>query len=974
MQLRKLTASLLAFFILFYSLPFFAAAEEAEENEIYQIWSRDRDITPDIHITESVFNNGSPQAEHYICFTPGRTARPYLAYGDTIREKLEFPAAAELVEDRILAGINGDYFVMATGMPLGIVLHEGELISSDAGNTAFGFYEDGSAILGLPGLSMELSAEGARCAIGGINKNHKSGQFSLYTAAWGETVPLNEDYYCLELIPEDGKKLTIGGEIPCVCGRVNKPDGALPLEEGKLLLCYSGPEETWLASGLEQVEPGATLTLHIQASDERFSDCTEALGCLYPLLADGAILPGLDDIDKNKAPRTAIGIREDGTVILYTADGRQSGYAIGLTLAEVAMRLLELGCVEAGALDGGASTILACQYPGEDTWSLRNSPSLGKYRETPQFLLLTAAREEPGELASLAVYCDEKVMLSGSSCVFRCGGCDRNGAPLVLPDVRWKSDSGSMDDGGVFTAPESAGEVSVSALCGDTYGELRMPVIAQPDEITIFTEENSREVKQLRLLPGTEIDLGAKAYWNGIKVCASDELFDWSLEGEIGSIDDSGHFAAASRAAAGYLSISCGEVSCRIQVLVTDTVICIEDYEKMEAGNAPGLAWTAETNRDRVKYGLGSLRLDYDLSEGSVTLPMEEYPTELGSHAGLWVLSDGSGNNVYSVHDEITLLLGKLDHPGWVLFTVDTETFGRIKALRIGGSGSGTLWLDQLMSYSMPEPDLEAPVVRLSVSDDRIDAEIWDQTEGILSPELIQLTVNGEELSFDYDDSSGHAASVLPQTDLSARVILTARDRSGNYNSASILLDNGDVSSFPDMEGHWAKSYVDHLHGLGVVSGRLAEDDTIYYDPDSRITRAEFAVMLCRWLRIDLSEFGSEILFADEDTIPSWAADSVKAAAALGLIQGAAEPDGLYFMPQQLLTRAQAAVILGRTMPGGRMLSDLPWPDAGDIPLWARSYVSELAFMGVMTGNGIDFEPNAALTRAQAAKLLSELT
>ena len=330
MQLRKLTASLLAFLFLFCSLPFFAAAEEAEENEIYQIWSRDRDITPDIHITESVFNNGSPQSEHYICFTPGRTARPFLAYGDTIREKLEFPAAAELVEDRILAGINGDYFVMATGMPLGIVLHEGELISSDAGNTAFGFYEDGSAILGLPGLSMELSAEGARCAVGGINKNHKSGQFSLYTAAWGETVPLNEDYYCLELIPEDGKKLTIGGEIPCVCGRVNKPDGALPLEEGKLLLCYSGPEETWQASGLEQVEPGATLTLQIQASDERFSDCTEALGCLYPLLADGSILPGLDDIDKNKAPRTAIGIREDGTVILYTADGRQSGYAIGL--------------------------------------------------------------------------------------------------------------------------------------------------------------------------------------------------------------------------------------------------------------------------------------------------------------------------------------------------------------------------------------------------------------------------------------------------------------------------------------------------------------------------------------------------------------------------------------------------------------------------------------------------------------------
>ena len=56
------------------------------------------------------------------------------------------------------------------------------------------------------------------------------------------------------------------------------------------------------------------------------------------------------------------------------------------------------------------------------------------------------------------------------------------------------------------------------------------------------------------------------------------------------------------------------------------------------------------------------------------------------------------------------------------------------------------------------------------------------------------------------------------------------------------------------------------------------------------------------------------------------------------------------------------------------MMSDLPWPDAGDIPVWARAYVSELAFMGVMNGNGVTFEPNGPLTRAQAAKLLSELT
>ena len=159
------------------------------------------------------------------------------------------------------------------------------------------------------------------------------------------------------------------------------------------------------------------------------------------------------------------------------------------------------------------------------------------------------------------------------------------------------------------------------------------------------------------------------------------------------------------------------------------------------------------------------------------------------------------------------------------------------------------------------------------------------------------------------------------------------------------------------------------MRNIGVIAGRLADDGTVYFDPDSNVTRAEFAVMLCRWLRIDLSAYNEALIFADEADIPSWALCSVKAAASLGLIQGSPTEEGMVFMPQQLLTRAQAAVILGRTMPGGRMLSDLPWPDAADIPTWAQAYVSELAFMGVMTGNGSTVEPNSPLTRAQAAKL-----
>ena len=778
----------------------------------------------------------------------------------------------------------------------------------------------------------------------------------------------------MELIPEEGGILTLGGELHCYAGAEGAPETALPLEQGKLLLCYSGPQEAWQAAGLGNIEPGELLTLTVKAADERFEACREALGCLYPLLSDGEILPGLDDIDKNQAPRTAIGIREDGSILLYTADGRQSGYAIGLTLQEAAVRLKELGCVDAGALDGGASTVMACQMPGEEGCTVRNAPSLGRLRETPQFLLLTAPDGEPGQLETLAVTSEEKVMLPGSSCMLFAGGCDGSGAPAALGDIQWSCDSGSIDGSGLFTAPEQPCDAGITAQSGSVATQFHIPVISQPDEIRILSEESGKEVRQLRVLPGSEKSLSVRALWNEMEVCAADEQFEWKLEGEVGSIDGSGLFTASGNAAIGELSVSFGDAVNRLKVMVTDSVICAEDFEQADSGSAPGLTWSPESNRDKVKYGQGSLRLDYDLAEGSVTFPLEEYPTELGSTASFWVFSDGSGSNLYSVHEEITILLGRLEHEGWMLFQVNTEVFGRMLALRIGGSDSGSLWLDQLMLYNTEEPDTEAPVIQMAAADGMLNAAVSDLAEGVLPASLLRLTANGEALDFQYDETTGQLTADLPQPDPCIRVVLTAYDRSGNYNSASVLVDDGAPPSFPDMTGHWASRYVDHMRSMGVIAGRLADDGSTYFDPDSKVTRAEFAVMLCRWLKIETSDYEGALRFADEDTIPSWALSSVKAAAALGLIQGSPGEEGLYFMPQQLLTRAQAAVILGRTMPGGRMLSDLPWPDAGDIPVWARTYVSELAFMGVMTGNGVAFDPNGPLTRAQAAKLLSELS
>jgi exopolysaccharide biosynthesis protein len=59
----------------------------------------------------------------------------------------------------------------------------------------------------------------------------------------------------------------------------------------------------------------------------------------------------------NRHNRTAVGIRDDGTVLLLVADGRHK-QAEGLSLTELQQIFRWLGCRDALNLDGGGSSVL----------------------------------------------------------------------------------------------------------------------------------------------------------------------------------------------------------------------------------------------------------------------------------------------------------------------------------------------------------------------------------------------------------------------------------------------------------------------------------------------------------------------------------------------------------------------------------------------------------------------------------------
>lgn len=55
-------------------------------------------------------------------------------------------------------------------------------------------------------------------------------------------------------------------------------------------------------------------------------------------------------------PRTAIGATEDGKLVIVVCDGRNKRGSAGMTLPELADKMISLGCVEAINLDGGSSS------------------------------------------------------------------------------------------------------------------------------------------------------------------------------------------------------------------------------------------------------------------------------------------------------------------------------------------------------------------------------------------------------------------------------------------------------------------------------------------------------------------------------------------------------------------------------------------------------------------------------------------
>lgn len=394
-------------------------------------------------------------------------------------------------------------------------------------------------------------------------------------------------------------------------------------------------------------------------------DEAEAIGAASMLIQDGTIVASADDTVKQ--PRTAVGIKEDGTVVLIVADGRQAPYSSGYSLYDLACKLKDAGCVVAANLDGGGSTTYLAKYAGSDELTLANSPSDGQERSVSSSLMVVSNAEPTGIFDYAEISPNNLVYTPGSTVSFTATGADTAGFPADIPqDAYWRLNE----------ADEAYGEISASEGGTATFTSKEDAIPAEGTDVTVELVYQGKVVgsstielrhpdtiyfssSAVTLAFGERSDLGLKALWKQREVSLrSAGDLEWSIgpgrgsdgepNGQTAGTMDGNIFVADEEATdttstVTVKSVADPSITASVEVSVgqsptivwnfedvydeeTQTTIAAEDYYSTtkedslfsvgNAGRGAVISTRVVSSEDGypVRMGSHSLRVDYDFT------------------------------------------------------------------------------------------------------------------------------------------------------------------------------------------------------------------------------------------------------------------------------------------------------------------------------------------------------------------------
>lgn len=269
----------------------------------------------------------------------------------------------------------------------------------------------------------------------------------------------------------------------------------------------------------------------------------EAVDALVAMVWDGKVVI-TESGNSGYYPRTCVGIKADGTVVLFQADGTMAPRSVGYTAAEEARMMVALGCVAAIQLDEGGSSTYISQREGEQDVTMRNTPAGGSERVVSGTILVVSTVAASGEFDHAAVTPDDEYYTPGSSVTLTAEAMDFSGAAAkALPEdavftvsdasmgTVTATDLSGSSASAVFTSSGKTGDVTVNLVSGgQTVGSAVLHV-QNPDRLAFASDEVNLNYKDVS-------DLGFKATYQTETVHLQDNDIQWSI-----SDPDAGSFS-----------------------------------------------------------------------------------------------------------------------------------------------------------------------------------------------------------------------------------------------------------------------------------------------------------------------------------------------------------------------------------------------------------------------------------------------
>ncbi len=818
---------------------------------------------------------------YVFTYQPGSGyAIPTISWGEYVhgRETLDEIISHETTDSAMnpLGALNGDFFSMQTGVPMGVVMRDGRVVSNGENVNALVIAAN-SAYIAQPQITLTLTNGVDALPISYLNKYPTEYGAYLLTSDYGETTTTRSNYTEVVLdcygdsaiLPNSNKPLRV------VDIRRGVKSGEIPV--GCMVLTYVADSPFDVANPmLASLEVGDELTLSTVTSDDIAQGVSLAVGGGDLLLKNGVFDASVVDEahEKQKNPRTAVGVTADGRVIFYACDGRSPKTSDGLTLEGLAQAMLELGCVDAMNLDGGGSTTVVV---GGATV---NSPSDGKQRAISDAVLFLENPYAPLDATkSLAPSLEYSAVIAGggrSEIVTRLKSEDRKVGDVLPSDgILYEVSPSEMGrvENGVFIAGDVPGIATITATCdigeGKIYGSTAVHVMGDVTKLTLTTSDGL-------LAADGRIMLDISAFYRNVEVGTSLEMLEFSDEtiGTLmpdGTLVGGGDYTALERPVT--ISATAGGVTSSLKLTYGIGERLLSAFESVDeiVGDA-AFVYNPHNGTNAIQT---SGRVDF------------EKPIQLKTGAKQLMLTTQNGVSGYCVIEDAN---GDRFELPWVASTVlyrhnkslctaelPLEALQPVKVVSPMVADGGTVVFDDLsVSYGALE----------STFDDTLGH--WAQP---YVDALCEMGISDSVESFRPDDA-------LTRGEL-ARFVVSYFGLAPSADSSVVISDDViDEAILP--------------YAVAAIENRLMtgwyvfDDGSVNFNAEGLVTRAQAMQVFGSLLDCTPVELAA---FADAADMPDWAATNAAKTVASGVITG--YPDGT-LCPGANITRGEFAVMLTR--------------------------------------------------------------